>query len=81
MIGVSHCDLIHDRLGHFPAIMGNAADRYACRIILLAPLAVYTSANIGIAVQKSFASLFMLRILQSAAISGIIMLTSACDNQ
>lgn len=67
--------------GIFPAITGNAADRYGRRIIFLASLAVYTIANIGIAVQRSFAALFMLRMLQSAAISGMIMLTSACDNQ
>ena len=63
--------------GIFPAITGNAADRYGRRIALLASLAVYTIANIGIAVQRSFAALFMLRMLQSAAISGMIMLTSA----
>jgi len=67
--------------GIFPAITGNAADRYGRRITLLASLAVYTIANIGIAVQRSFTALFMLRMLQSAAISGMIMLTSACDNQ
>jgi MFS family permease len=67
--------------GVFPAITGNAADRYGRRITLLASLAVYTIANIGIAVQRSFTALFMLRMLQSAAISGMIMLTSACDNQ
>ena len=67
--------------GIFPAITGNAADRYGRRIILLASLTVYTIANIGIAVQRSFAALFMLRMLQSAAISGMIVLTSACDNQ
>ena len=58
--------------GIFPAITGNAADRYGRRIILLASLAVYTIANIGIAVQRSFVALFMLRMLQSAAISGMI---------
>lgn len=67
--------------GIFPAITGNAADRCGRRIILLASLAVYTIANIGIAFQKSFAALFMLRMLQSAAISGMLMLTSACDNR
>ena len=67
--------------GIFPAITGNATDRYGRRIILLASLAVYTIANIGIAVQRSFAALFMLRMLQSAAILGMIVLTSACDNQ
>lgn len=64
--------------GIFPAITGNTADIFGRRIVLLASLAVYTIANIGIAVQRSFAALFMLRMLQSAAISGKIMLTSAC---
>lgn len=63
--------------GIFPAITGNAADRYGRRIALLASIAVYTIANISIAVQRSFAALFMLRMLQSAAISGMIILTSA----
>ena len=63
--------------GIFPAITGNAADRYGRRIALLASLAVYTISNIGIAVQRSFAALFMLRMLQSAAISGMIICTSA----
>lgn len=43
--------------GIFPAITGNAADRYGRRISLLASLAVYTTANIGIAVHRSFAAL------------------------
>ena len=65
--------------GIFPAITGNAADRYGRRIILLASLAVYTTANISIAVQRSFAALLMLRMLQSAAISGMIMHPFAYD--
>lgn len=58
--------------GIFPAITGNAADRYGRRVILLASLAVYTIANVGIAVQRSFTALLLLRMLQSAAISGMI---------
>lgn len=67
--------------GIFPTITGNAADRYGRRIILLVSLAVYTAANIGIALQRSFVALFLLRMLQSAAISGKIMLTSPRDNE
>ena len=59
--------------GVFPAITGNAADRYGRRILLITSLAVYTIANIGIAVQRSFAALFVLRMLQSAAISGMVL--------
>ena len=67
--------------GIFPAIIGNAADRFGRRIIILASLAGYTIANIGIALQRSFAALFILRMLQSAAISGMVMITSFCNNQ
>ena len=67
--------------GIFPAIIGNAADRFGRRITLLASLAGYTIANIGIALQRSFAALFILRMLQSAAISGMVMITSICNNQ
>ena len=67
--------------GIFPAITGNAADRYGRRVLLLASLAVYTIANIGIAVQRSFTALLMLRMLQSAAISGMTTLFSVWDKQ
>jgi len=56
----------------FPVITGNAADSHGRRKLLLASLAVYTIANFGIAVQRSFAALSMLRMLQSAAILGMI---------
>ena len=55
----------------FPVFTGNAADRFGRRLALIASLAVYSAANIGIAVQRSFAALFVLRMLQSAAISGM----------
>ena len=58
--------------GIFPAITGNASDRYGRRLALIASLAVYTVANIGMAIQRSFPALLMLRILHSAAISGLI---------
>ena len=58
--------------GTFPAITGNAADRYTYRIILLYSFAAYTIANIVIAVQRSLVALFVLRMLQSAAISVVL---------
>ena len=57
--------------GVFPTITGYAADRYGRRIILINSLALYTAANIGIANQRSFPALIVLRMLQSAAISGM----------
>ncbi|KAI1506315.1 major facilitator superfamily domain-containing protein [Biscogniauxia marginata] len=56
--------------GVFPAVVGSAADRLGRRPVLLAALAVYGAANVGLALQGSFAALFALRVLQSAGISG-----------
>ena len=56
--------------GIFPTLMGNAADRLGRRPVFLAALAVYLGANIGLALQSHFAVLFVLRMLQSAGISG-----------
>lgn len=61
--------------GVFPTITGNLADIYGRRITLLISLAVYTAANVGLATQRSFAALFVLRMLQSAAISGALSLS------
>ncbi|KAF9893521.1 hypothetical protein FE257_010833 [Aspergillus nanangensis] len=56
--------------GIFPAITGSAADKYGRRVVFMISLAVYFAVNVGLAVQRSFVALFVLRILQSAAISG-----------
>ncbi|KAI1407509.1 MFS general substrate transporter [Hypoxylon sp. FL1857] len=56
--------------GIFPSITGDAADRYGRRPAFIVCLSVYAIINIGLAVQRSFASLFVLRMIQSAAISG-----------
>ncbi|KAI0132590.1 putative MFS transporter [Xylariales sp. AK1849] len=56
--------------GVFPTITGNAADRYGRRSVLIASLAIYAAANIGLATQRSFVALLVLRMVQSAAISG-----------
>lgn len=56
--------------GIFPSIMGDAADRFGRRPVFLAALAVYFGANIGLALQSHFVLLFVLRMLQSAGISG-----------
>ena len=56
--------------GIFPAIIGDAADRFGRRPALLAALAVYVGANIALALQTQFALLVIFRMLQSAGISG-----------
>ncbi|KAI0376959.1 MFS general substrate transporter [Hypomontagnella monticulosa] len=56
--------------GIFPSITGDAADRYGRRPVFLVCLCVYAFVNVGLAVQRSFACLFVLRMVQSAAISG-----------
>lgn len=56
--------------GIFPSIMGDAADRFGRRPVFLAALVIYLAANIGLALQSSFSALFVLRMLQSAGISG-----------
>lgn len=56
--------------GIFPAIIGDAADRFGRRPVFLLALAVYSASNIGLALQSHFALLFVFRMLQSAGISG-----------
>ncbi|KAI5921826.1 putative MFS transporter [Camillea tinctor] len=56
--------------GVFPTITGSVADRYGRRITLLVSLSVYIVTNIGLATQRSFPVLLLLRMLQSMAISG-----------
>ncbi|KAI1391830.1 MFS general substrate transporter [Hypoxylon trugodes] len=56
--------------GIFPSITGDAADRYGRRPVFVVCLCVYAVVNVGLACQRSFAALFVLRMIQSAAISG-----------
>jgi MFS family permease len=56
--------------GVFPTLVGSAADRYGRRPVFIVALGVYIAANIGLAVQHHFAILVVLRMVQSAAISG-----------
>ncbi|OTA58874.1 MFS general substrate transporter [Hypoxylon sp. EC38] len=58
--------------GIFPSIAGDAADRYGRRPVFIVCISVYAAVNVGLAVQRSFASLFVLRMIQSAAISGTL---------
>lgn len=56
--------------GIFPSITGDAADKFGRRPVFVISLAVYGAINIGLAIQRSFVVLMVLRIFQSAAISG-----------
>lgn len=56
--------------GLAPSIAGDAADMFGRRPVYMVTLSLYLCANIGIAVQNSFLALLLLRMLQSAGISG-----------
>lgn len=53
-----------------PAIVGDAADMLGRRPTYLVTLSIYLIANVGLALQGSFVALLLLRMLQSAGISG-----------
>lgn len=55
-----------------PSIVGKAADTSGRRPIFIVTLAVYLAANVGLALQSSFAVLFVLRMVQAAGITGIV---------
>ncbi|KAH0538684.1 hypothetical protein FGG08_004759 [Glutinoglossum americanum] len=57
--------------GVIPSIVGDSADMLGRRPVFIVTLAVYLVANVGLAVQGSFLSLLLLRMLQSAGISGM----------
>ncbi|OOQ87296.1 Major Facilitator Superfamily protein [Penicillium brasilianum] len=56
--------------GVFPSIVGSAADTVGRRPVFIVTLAIYVAANFGLALQSSFGLLFVLRMVQSAGISG-----------
>lgn len=60
--------------GIIPSLIGNAADTLGRRPIYILALAIYLAANIGLALQRSFPALLVLRMLQSAGSSGTISL-------
>ena len=55
-----------------PAFMGDMADQSGRRPIYVLMFSLMIGANIGIALQKSFTTLLILRMLQSAGSSGVI---------
>lgn len=58
--------------GFAPSVVGAAADVYGRRPLYFVTLALYVVANVGIACQNSFVALLLLRMLQSAGISGMM---------
>lgn len=56
--------------GIAPAFMGDMADQTGRRPIYILTFSLYFGANIGLAVQKSYAALLVLRMVQSAGSSG-----------
>ncbi|CAG8384256.1 unnamed protein product [Penicillium salamii] len=58
--------------GLAPIFMGTFADTGGRRPAYIIAFAIYTAANIGLALQNSFAALLVLRCVQSAGISGTV---------
>ncbi len=57
--------------GVFPTLVGSAADRYGRRPVFIIAVGLYVVINVGLAVQRNFGVLVVLRMMQSAAISGM----------
>ncbi|OIW27702.1 MFS general substrate transporter [Coniochaeta ligniaria NRRL 30616] len=60
--------------GLAPAILGDLADNIGRRAVYLFMMSVYCIANIGLALQRSWTALFLLRMLQSAGSAATIAL-------
>lgn len=58
--------------GLAPAFLGTFADTCGRRPAYILAFTIYTAANIGLALQKSYAALMVLRCIQSAGSSGTI---------
>ncbi|KAI2464900.1 MFS general substrate transporter [Annulohypoxylon bovei var. microspora] len=63
--------------GVAPSFIGNYSDTYGRRPAYMICCVIYLAANIGLAVQKSYAALLVLRCLQSCGSSATIALSSA----
>ncbi|KAK8016961.1 MFS general substrate transporter [Apiospora rasikravindrae] len=55
-----------------PALLGDLADTVGRRPVFLFMFAVYTAANVGLALQSDFAALLLLRMLQSLGCSATV---------
>jgi MFS family permease len=53
-----------------PAVLGDVADQMGRRPVYIGALLIYLVANVGLALQRNFVALLLLRMLQSAGISG-----------
>jgi len=56
--------------GIAPSILGDMADTLGRRPLFLFAILTYTIANVGLAIQRSYPALLVLRMLQSAGSSG-----------
>lgn len=56
--------------GLAPSVIGDMADYTGRRPVYIITFLLYSAANIGLAVQRSYAALLVLRMLQSAGASG-----------
>ena len=56
--------------GITPAIIGGLADQIGRRPVYLVTLTIYIAANVGLALQKNYTVLLVLRAVQSAGSSG-----------
>nr|QTE76010.1 ScyR10 [Scytalidium album] len=63
--------------GLAPTIVGSLSDDLGRRPMYLACFIIYIGANIGLALQKSYAGLLILRMLQSSGSSGTVALANA----
>lgn len=69
--------------GIAPAVLGDIADRTGRRVVYLLTFTIYLAANVGLALQKGWTVLFVLRMLQSAGGAGACCdspLRAACEN-
>jgi MFS family permease len=56
--------------GFAPSLLGNLADSLGRRPFYVGAIMIYTIANFGLATQRSYPALILLRMLQSAGSSG-----------
>jgi MFS family permease len=56
--------------GLAPAFLGDLADKIGRRIIYILMMTIYCAANFGLALQRDWSALFVLRISQSAGSAG-----------
>ncbi|KAK8053577.1 multidrug resistance protein [Apiospora saccharicola] len=65
--------------GVTPAVLGGAADNMGRRPVYIVALAIYLTANVGLALQSNYTSLLILRMVQSAGSSGYGVISDIAD--